>query len=116
MVWFPSLSEAAAWLSVGVLALLPLFTLLTLWPLRLGFAASRPALEHIADQVAAGQTITYPQQVGLFRIAGSVVDPSSGSVGLLIDPNPNGYTGFVRVRPGTPPDRSRSDHRVGPQC
>ena len=92
----------AAWVSVGVLAFLPLLTLVTLWPLLLGFVTARPALEHLADQVAAGRTIAYPQQVGLFRIAGSVVDHVSGNVGLLIDPNPSGYTGFVRVRPGTP--------------
>jgi hypothetical protein len=100
----PQPFEAAAWLSVGVLALLPLFTLLTLWPLHLGFVTARPALEHLADQVAAGQTVAYPQQVALFRIAGSVVDPTTGNIGLLIDPNPSGYTGFVRTRPGTPPD------------
>ena len=33
-----------------------------------------------------------------------VVDAASGNVGLLIDPNPSGDPGFVRVRPGTPPD------------
>jgi hypothetical protein len=98
----PQPFEAAAWISVGVLAFLPLFTLLTFWPLRLGFVTGRLALEHLADQVATGQTIAYPQQLGLLRIAGSAVDPVSGNVGLLIDPNPNGYPGFVRVRPGTP--------------
>jgi hypothetical protein len=98
----PQPFEAAAWLSVGVLAFLPLFTLLALWPLRLGFVTARPALEHLADQVASGQTIAYPQQVGLFLITGSIVDAGSGNVGLLIDPNPSGYTGFVRVGPGPP--------------
>jgi hypothetical protein len=98
----PRRFEAAAWLSVVILAILPLFTLLTLWPLHFGFVIAKTALEHLADQVAAGQAVAYPQQVGLFRIAGSVVDPVSGNVGLLIDPNPNGFTGFVRVRAGSP--------------
>jgi len=55
--------------------------------------------------IAAGQAVGFPQQAGLFRVAGSTVDPISGNVGLMIDPNPNGPTGFVRVRPGTPRNR-----------
>jgi hypothetical protein len=100
----PRRFEAAAWLSVIVLAFLPLFTILSLWPLRLGFVIARPALERLADQVAAGQTIGYPQQLGLFRIGGSRVDAASGNVGLLIDWNPSRDPGFVRVRSGTPTD------------
>ena len=59
----------------------------------------------MADQVAAGQASSSPQWVGPFRVARSVVDPVSGNVGLMIDPNPSGPTVLVRVRPVTPPDR-----------
>jgi hypothetical protein len=102
----PWRSPPAAWVSVIALCLLPLVTLLTFWPLRVGFLAFRPALDRLADQVAAGQVAYLPRWVGPFRVARTAVDPVSGNVGLMIDPNPNGPSGLVRVRPGSPPDRS----------
>jgi len=96
----PRRSPPTAWLPVIVLSVMPLATLWTFWPLHLGFLAARPTLERLADRVAAGQAVGFPQRVGLFRVAGSAVDPITGNVGLIIDPNPNGPTGFVRVRPG----------------
>ncbi len=102
----PRRSHAAAWLSVIALCLLPLVTLLTFWPLRLGFLLVRPGLDRLADQVAAGKATGFPQWVGPFRVARSTVDPVSGNVGLMIDPNPNGPTGLVRVRPFIPPNRN----------
>lgn len=101
----PRRSPPSAWLSVAVLTVMPLATLWTLWPLHLAFLTARPTLERLADQVAAGQAVGFPQRVGLFRVAGSAVDPISGNVGLMIDPNANGPTGFVRVLPGTSPNR-----------
>jgi hypothetical protein len=85
--------------SVFVLAMLPFLTILTMWPLRVAFLAARPGLESLADQVAAGKAVNFPQQVGLFRIEGSAFKPPSGNIGLMIDPNPAGSTGFVRTRP-----------------
>ena len=102
----PRRSPPAVWLPVIVLSILPLATLWTVWPLHLGFLAAKPSLERLADQIAAGKTIGFPQPAGLFRVAGSAVDPLSGNVGLVIDPNPNGPTGLVRVRPGTSQNRS----------
>jgi hypothetical protein len=86
-----------AWPLVLVLALLPLSMLITFWPFRLAFLASRPAIERLADRVAAGHAVTSPEWTGLFRVVGSVVDPSTGNVGLVIDPDPSGRSGFVRV-------------------
>jgi hypothetical protein len=100
----PQRSVPVAWFCVIVLATLPLATFSTCWPLRLAFFASRPALEGLADQVAAGKPVGFPQWAGPFRVVGSAVDPISGNVRLMIDPNPGGPTGFVRVSPSAPPN------------
>jgi hypothetical protein len=92
-----------AWAVVYALSFLPASTALTLWPLRLAFWGSEPALGRLADQVVAGRPIGYPRRVGPFRIVGSRVDAASGAVGLLIDPDPSGPTALVRIpspRPG----------------
>src|SRR5262245_6908130 len=73
--------------------------LLTPWPLRLAFLASRPAMERLADRVAAGRAVTSPEWAGLFQIVGSAVDPTTGNVGLITDPDPAGRSGFVRLSP-----------------
>ena len=97
-----------AWPLVVALGILPLTMLLTFWPLRLAFLASAPALDGLADRVAAGQGVTSPEWAGLFRVVGSAVEPSNGNVGLIIDPDPSGCAGFVRVgaSPGLPVGRS----------
>jgi hypothetical protein len=97
-----------AWPLVIALGFLPVTMLLTHWPLRLAFLASAPALDGLADRIAAGQGITSPEWAGLFRVVGSAVEPSNGNVGLIIDPDPSGRSGFVRVvaSPGLPVGRS----------
>jgi hypothetical protein len=102
----PQRHPLLAWFSVAVLSVLPLSTLWTLWPLHMAFLIARPALERLADRVASGQAVSFPQRAGLFRVAGAAVDPISGNVGLMVDPNSNGPTGFVRVCPGTSPNRT----------
>jgi hypothetical protein len=97
---------SAAWLAVMFLTVMPLASVWTLWPFRLTFLTVRPALDDLADRVAAGQVVAFPRWVGPFRLARSAVDPIWGNVGLMIDPNPNGPTGFVRVRPTAPPNRT----------
>jgi hypothetical protein len=87
-----------AWLSVVVLSVMPGVTVWTGWPLHLAFLMARPALERLADEVAAGQAIPSPRWVGPFRVAGSAVDRATGNVGLMIDPNPNHPIGFIRDR------------------
>jgi hypothetical protein len=96
----PRRSPPLAWLSVVALIVLPVFAPLTSWPLRLAFLAARPELETLADQIASGQTVSFPRWVGLFRFADSGVDSASGNVGLLIEsrrahglgPHPAGCT------------------------
>jgi hypothetical protein len=94
------------WLSIVALTVFPLATLCTLWPLRLAFVTARPSLEHFADQVAAGRTVGFPQRAGLFQLVGSRVDSSTGNVGLMTDADPAQPTGFVRIKPSTPPNRA----------
>lgn len=89
-------SRRIAWAWVFALAALPGLTAGTVWPFRLTFLATRAALERKADQVAAGRAISFPQWVGPFRLTASRVDPGTGGVALLTDPNPGGPCGFVR--------------------
>jgi hypothetical protein len=96
----PRRSPRLAWPMVLVLAFLPLTMLVTAWPLRLAFLASRPALDRLADRVAGGQAPGLPIWAGVFRVVGSVVDPVTGNVGLIIDPAPSGRSGFVRLARG----------------
>ena len=98
----PRRRPLATWALVVGSAVMPAVTLWTLWPLRLAFCAVRPGMERLADRAETGQMITSPVWIGPFRLAASAADPGSNSVGLFTDPNPNGRTGFVRVRPEAP--------------
>jgi hypothetical protein len=99
----PKRSGHQAVLLVMLLAVLPVLTLLTNWPLRLAFVITRPGLESLANRVDAGSAVG-PVRIGLFQFVGSDVDPITGNVGLIINPVRHRRTGLVRVRPGTPPD------------
>jgi len=103
----PRRSALVAWPLVLGLAFAPLTILLTHWPLRLAFQISRPAMERLADRVAAGRRLAAPEWAGIFYVVGSAVDPASGNVGLIIDSDPTGRSGFVRVGGGISPDRIR---------
>jgi hypothetical protein len=92
----PHYSCRLAWTWVIGLAVMPGVTAWTVWPFRLRFLTARSALEHVADQVAAGQAVSFPQSVGPFGLAGSRFNSETGGVALLIDPDTNGPTGFVR--------------------
>jgi hypothetical protein len=94
------------WPLVVGLAVLPLTMVITLWPLWLAFRVSQPALERLADRVANGQVLVTPEWAGLIRVVGSAVDSATGNVGLVVDPNPNGRSGFVRLGPGVPPGQT----------
>ncbi len=87
---------------VIVVAIMPAVTISTLWPLHLTFLAFRPSLERLADRVEAGHMIVSPHWVGPFRLSESAVGSDLKTVGLFIDPNPGGRTGFVRVHSETP--------------
>jgi hypothetical protein len=84
------------------MAVTPLTTLWTCWPLRVAFLISRPALERLADRVSAGQAPLFPTRAGLYHIRGAATDPVTGNIALITDANPGGRAGFVRYQPGTP--------------
>jgi hypothetical protein len=90
-------SPILAWALVLVLGILPLTILLTSWPFHLAFLASRPAMDRLADRIAGGQRIASPEWAGLFRVVATAVDPSSGNICLVIDLDPSGRSGFVRL-------------------
>ena len=92
----PQRSNWWAWLGVIALTVLPGLTSFTLWPFQLRFLAARAALERLADQVEAGQSISFPQYAGPFRLVGSKVNTQTWGVALLLDPNPGGSQ---RIRP-----------------
>ena len=98
MVW--------VWPLVLGVAVLPLTMVITLWPLRVAFSVSRPALERLADRVAAGQVLATSEWAGLIHVVGSAVDSATGNVGLIVDPDPSGRSGFVRLGPGVPPGQT----------
>jgi hypothetical protein len=104
----PRRSSWLAWPLILVVAFLPLSMLVTFWPFRLAFLASRPAMERLADRVAAGRPVIGPEWAGVFRVVGSVVDPASGNVGLVTDLNPSGRSGFVRAGAVLRPPAGRS--------
>ncbi len=89
-------SRVLGWTMTIGLSIAPVSMLITGWPFRLAFAASRPSLERLADQVAAGTPVTAPEWAGVFRILGSNVDPLRGCVRLITDNNPGGRAGFER--------------------
>jgi hypothetical protein len=100
-------SPLVAWSLVIAVAALPLTMLFTHWPLRVAFLASQPALDRLANRVAGGQSLRGPVRAGFFNVISSAVDPSSGNIGLIIDPDPSGRSGFVRPgpSPSAPPSR-----------
>ncbi len=93
----PRRSPRFAWALVAVLAIMPIVTLNTSWPLRLAFLAARSSLDRLADDTATGRSFKGPVRIGPFQIADVAYDPSCGAVGVFVDPNPNGRTGFVRT-------------------
>jgi hypothetical protein len=93
----PRRSRILAWGLTVSLSIAPLSMLFTSWPFRLAFAVSRPALDGLADQVAGGAPVIVPKWAGAFRIVGSAVDPATGTVLLITDPNPGGRVGFARL-------------------
>lgn len=106
--WLTKLGErggrpALSWLrllSVAVAVVMPFVCLLTLLPLRVGVLVSGPALHQLADEVATGRASRWPQRAGMFQVLRGEVDATSGNVGLVLDDDPNGRTGLVRVAPG----------------
>lgn len=72
----------------------------TRWPLRITFALHRPALERLADQVAAGQTVTTPRQVGMFHVI-DVDVAMDGAIGFQLTGGDGGGIFLVRRIPNS---------------
>lgn len=75
---------------------------LTNWPLGIAFAASRPALNRLAEEVRQGKPPETPVFAGCFRIRETQVK-RNGIVCLWTRPNSSGNTGFVQCRRNPPP-------------
>jgi hypothetical protein len=102
----PHGSRGPVWLRLALVIVsisVPASMMVDYWPFRLTFRASRPALDSLADQVAAGKPVHFPAGVGFFRVHACVIDPATGNIGLVDGPNPAGRSGFVRTRPAIPP-------------
>jgi hypothetical protein len=108
----PRRSPLLAWPLVLLLTVLPLTMVFTQWPFRLAFLASKSALNRLAHRVAIGQTPPRPLRAGLFLVVGSTIDPSTGNVGLIVDPYPAGRSGFVRVKLGSKGRRNGPFHNL----
>jgi hypothetical protein len=88
---------AVAWPSVVALVVLLPSMLFTLWPLRLAFLVSRPAMDRLADRIVAGEGLDRPEWAGLYRVVATRRARQGDGVALLIDDDPSGVSGFVRL-------------------
>ncbi len=79
------------------------------WPLRIGYAFSRPAFNQVAAQVMAGEMPETPRRIGLFQI--EAIDAPESVTNVLgrevvcfwTDVHPFGNTGFVQHGPDNLP-------------
>lgn len=110
------------WLALAGLLFCPLLAgnmLLTNWPMKLSFALSKPALDHLADAVAAQRAPALPRRAGAYVIHAvetrPVADDTNGlTVCLWMLPLERQHVGFVRSPAGVTPEfnpwtRSRMD-------
>lgn len=67
------------------------------WPLLWRFAISQQRLDQFADQLVDGRQLSTPRAVGLFVIRKA--EMRDGLPCLWTDPDPSGYSGFVRCTP-----------------
>ena len=77
----------------------------TNWPMRLSFAASTPALDRLAEQVAAGETPSLPTRAGAYLIRALETRPAGGGVAVCLwtAPPEGQHVGFVRSPAGVTP-------------
>ncbi len=78
----------------------------TSWPMRLSFAASTPALDRLAEQVAAGQMPSLPTRAGVYLIRAVETRPVSGGVAICLwtYPPERHHVGFVQSPVGVTPE------------
>ena len=88
----------AAWSLVVGLTLLPVSMIASHWPMRAAFRISRPALDRLADRVAAGETLARPEWAGLFLVRKvSRVDVGPGNIPLVVENDSTGHTFLIRA-------------------
>jgi len=101
------MSYLAAWIMVIGVCFAPASMAITLWPLRIAFLVSKPAFDRLAFRIARGENIQWPEFAGLYRVIGSEVEPTNQNIGLVIDSNASGRSGFVRLRLGNLEEKRR---------
>jgi hypothetical protein len=99
----PRRKSAVVWLVVLAVVASPVSMVFTHWPLRLAFFLSRPALDRLADRVAAGET-PGPEWAGLYRIV-TTEGSTWGEVALITLDRRGGDSGFVRAGGPVPQGR-----------
>ena len=102
-------SQKRYWRQAGAALLVVLSIAVFNWPLRIGYAFSRPAFNQVAAQVMAGEMPETPRRVGWFRIEGVALPEDlfyyaeDGIVCLWTNVHPYGNTGFVQTSPDNLP-------------
>ncbi len=91
-------SPRVAWSIAGLLLALPLLMMFSYLPVQTAFLISRPALDRLADRVAAGGSVDRPEWAGLFlvrKIARHNAGP--GTVSLIVENDSTGHTRLIRA-------------------
>jgi hypothetical protein len=97
------------WWQIALLLVCPLLVgsiVLTNWPMKLSFAASTPALDRLAAQVAAGQTPSLPTRAGAYTIRAVETRLVTGGLAICLwtAPTGRGHVGFVQSPAGVTPN------------
>ena len=118
VAWARWKARPRRWLALGGLLCCPLLVatmLVTQWPMKLSFALSRPALDRLADAVAAHRAPALPQRAGAYVIHAvetrPVAEDTNGlTVCLWMLPLERQHVGFVRSPVGVTPEFNRWTH------
>ena len=108
VAWVCRGAERRRWYQLALLLAWPFLLasiLFTSWPMKLSFAASTPALDRLAEQVAAGQTPSLPTRAGAYLIRAVETRPVSGGLAICLwtAPPERQHVGFVRSPAGVTP-------------
>ncbi len=112
VAWVRWKAGPRGWLALGGLLFCPLLVasmLLTHWPMKLSFALSKPALNRLADAVAAHRAPALPKRAGAYVIHAVETRPmAEGTNGLTVClwmlPLERQHVGFVRSPAGVTPE------------
>ncbi len=116
VAWVCRGAEHRRWYQLAPLLAWPLLLwsiLFTSWPMKLSFAASTPALDRLAEQVAAGQTPSLPTRAGAYLIRAVETRPVSGGLAICLwtAPPERQHIGFVQSPAGVTPHVNPWTHR-----